>query len=505
MSLLWLLLVPALGGVLAWVSGARHPNWPRWIALVVLAIDMVIALTLVGPALSSGQSAWIVGLDRPWIPQLGISFELDLDGLSLVLILLSIALGLVSVVISWTEITDRVGLFHANLLWATTGVIGVFLALDLFLFFFFWELMLVPMYFLIALWGHEHRFYAAIKFFIFTQGSGLVMLVAILVLVFVHQHASGHLTFDYLVLLGTKMSPTTGFWLMLGFFLAFAVKLPAVPFHTWLPDAHTEAPTAGSVLLAGVLLKTGAYGLIRFVVPLFPDAAHAFAPVAMALGVIGILYGALLAFGQNDMKRLVAYSSVSHMGFVLLGVFAWNTLALQGVVVQMLAHGVSTGALFVLVGALQERIHTRDMRLMGGLWATLPRLSAFGMFFAIASLGLPGLGNFIGEFLILLGSFHASVVLTVIAATGLVAGAAYALLLVQRAFHGRPSTSLGVVKAIDLTTPHLVVMGGLVLAIIALGLYPQPVFDQVARGLAVLEHDGAGSAGAYLQFAEGAR
>ena len=205
------------------------------------------------------------------------------------------------------------------------------------------------------------------------------------------------------------------------------------------------------------------------------------------------------------MKRLVAYSSVSHMGFVLLGVFAWNTLALQGVVVQMLAHGVSTGALFVLVGALQERIHTRDMRLMGGLWATLPRLSAFGMFFAIASLGLPGLGNFIGEFLILLGSFHASVVLTVIAATGLVAGAAYALLLVQRAFHGRPSTSLGVVKAIDLTTPHLVVMGGLVLAIIALGLYPQPVFDQVARGLAVLEHDGAGSAGAYLQFAEGAR
>jgi NADH-quinone oxidoreductase subunit M len=292
---------------------------------------------------------------------------------------------------------------------------------------------------------------------------------------------------------------------MLGFFIAFAVKLPAVPFHTWLPDAHTEAPTAGSVLLAGVLLKTGAYGLLRFVVPLFPAAAHTFAPVAMALGVIGILYGALLAFGQNDMKRLVAYSSVSHMGFVLLGVFAWNTLALQGVVVQMLAHGISTGALFVLVGALQERIHTRDMRLMGGLWATLPRLSAYGMFFAIASLGLPGLGNFIGEFLILLGSFHTSVVLTVIAAGGLVAGAAYALLLVQRAFHGSPSPTLGVAKAIDLTAPHLAVMGVLVLAIIALGLYPQPVFDQVARGLAVLEHDGTISAGASMQLAEGAR
>jgi NADH-quinone oxidoreductase subunit M len=286
---------------------------------------------------------------------------------------------------------------------------------------------------------------------------------------------------------------------MLGFFIAFAVKLPAVPFHTWLPDAHTEAPTAGSVLLAGILLKTGAYGLIRFVVPLFPDAAHAFAPVAMALGVIGILYAALMAFGQNDMKRLVAYSSVSHMGFVLLGVFAWNTLALQGVVVQMLAHGISTGALFILVGALQERIHTRDMRLMGGLWGAVPRLSAFGMVFAIASLGLPGLGNFIGEFLILLGSFRVSVPLTVIAAGGLVAGAAYALLLVQRAFHGKASPHPDAAKPIDLTAPHLAVMAVLVIAIIGLGLYPQPIFDQVAPGLAVLQHNGAPSVGAAAQ------
>jgi NADH-quinone oxidoreductase subunit M len=506
MILLWLIVVPAVGGGLAWLSGARHPDWPRWITLIVLAIDLVIALPLIGPAISSGQTAWIASLDRPWIPQLGISFELDLDGLSLALILLTILLSLVSVVISWTEITDRVGLFHANLLWTTTGVIGVFLALDLFLFFFFWELMLVPMYFLIALWGHEHRFYAAIKFFIFTQGSGLIMLVAILVLAFIHQHATGHFTFDYLALLGTKMSPTTAFWLMLGFFLAFAVKLPVVPFHTWLPDAHTEAPTAGSVLLAGILLKTGAYGLLRFVVPLFPGAAHAFTPVAMALAVISILYGALLAFGQNDMKRLVAYSSISHMGFVLLGVFAWNTLALQGVVVQMLAHGISTGALFILVGALQERIHTRDMRLMGGLWGAMPRLSAFGMFFAIASLGLPGLGNFIGEFLILLGSFRVSVPFTVIAAGGLVAAAAYALLLVQRAFHGVAAEQRpGRVAPTDLAAPHLAVMAVLVLAIIWLGLYPQPVFDQVAPGLAVLQHNGAPSAGIAEQLAEGPR
>jgi NADH-quinone oxidoreductase subunit M len=361
------------------------------------------------------------------------------------------------------------------------------------------------MYFIIALWGHERRFYASIKFFLFTQGSGLLMLLAILVLVFIHRQATGQLTFDYLALLGTKMGATTAFWLMLGFFIAFAVKLPVVPVHTWLPDAHTEAPTAGSVLLAGVLLKTGAYGLLRFVVPLFPGAAHAFAPVAMTLAVIGILYGALLAYGQHDLKRLVAYSSISHMGFVLLGVFAWNTLALQGVVAQMVAHGISTGALFILVGALQERIHTRDMRLMGGLWGTIPRLSALGMFFAIASLGLPGLGNFIGEFLILLGSFYVSVPFTVIAALGLVAAAAYSLLLVQRAFHGGAEAQQGRAPPIDLTPPHLAVMAVLVLAIIGLGLYPQPIFDQVAPGLAVLEHSGALSGTAPHQLAEGTR
>ena len=502
MILFWLLIFPAVGGVLAWIAGTRNPDAPRWVSIAVLTLELLMALPLIGAAAAPGHGAWIAQFDHSWIPQLGISFELDLDGLSLVLILLTIVLSLICVVISWTEITDRSGLFHANLLWTTTGVIGVFLALDLFLFFFFWELMLVPMYFMIALWGHENRSYAAIKFFLFTQGSGLLMLVSILVLVFIHQRATGDLTFDYFALLGTKMSPTTGFLLMLGFFIAFAVKLPAVPFHTWLPDAHTEAPTAGSVLLAGILLKTGAYGLIRFVVPLFPAAAHAFAPVAMALAVAGILYGALLAFGQNDLKRLVAYSSISHMGFVLLGVFAWSTLALQGVVAQMVAHGISTGALFVLVGALQERIHTRDMRRMGGLWGQVPRLSACGMFFAIASLGLPGLGNFIGEFLILLGSFQASVVFTVIATFGLVAAAAYSLLLVQRAFHGAAQEPAPHRAIADLSAPHLAVMAVLVVAIVGLGLYPQPVFDEVAPGLSAVQHSAAVSASLPQHVAE---
>ncbi|MDD2876007.1 MAG: NADH-quinone oxidoreductase subunit M [Acidiphilium sp.] len=489
MMLLWLILVPAIGGLLAWPAERLRPSAARWISLASMVVDLLILLQIwqhhAGPIDITGGGRWVAMLNIPWIPQLGINITLGLDGLSLLLILLTIGLGFVSVVISWSEIGERVGAFHFNLLWTLAGTIGVFLALDLFLFFFAWEIMLVPMYFLIALWGHENRIYASIKFFLFTQGSGLLMLLAILALVLVHRRATGTLTFNYFQLLGTRMNPATEMWIMLGFFIAFIVKLPAVPFHTWLPDAHTEAPTAGSVILAGIMLKTGAYGLLRFVVPLFPLAAMRFAPIAMLLGVIGIIYGAVLAFGQTDMKRLVAYSSVSHLGFVLLGIFAWNTLALQGAVMQMLAHGVSTGALFITVGALQERLHTRDMRQMGGLWASLPRLSALGMFFAIASLGLPGLGNFIGEFLILLGTFRLHPVFAVIGALGVITAAAYSLILVQRAFHGPPRETMAAVP--DLRMRHLAVMAALSVAIIGLGLYPQPIFDVAAGGLANLQ------------------
>lgn len=294
------------------------------------------------------------------------------------------------------------------------------------------------------------------------------------------------LTFDYFDLLGTALAPATGFWIMLGFFIAFAVKLPAFPFHTWLPDAHTEAPTAGSVILAGVLLKTGAYGLLRFVVPLFPQAAERFAPVAMWLGAIGILYGAVLAFAQSDMKRLVAYSSVSHMGFVLLGVFAWNALALQGVVVEMIAHGVSTGALFIVVGFIQERLHTRDLRRLGGLESDVPRLAALAMLFAIASLGLPGLGNFIGEFLILLGSFAVARPVTIVATLGLVTAVIYALALIQRALHGTSAEPRGPLR--DLSARELSVLASLAAAIVWLGFYPQPLLGTASGGLANLSH-----------------
>jgi NADH-quinone oxidoreductase subunit M len=500
MMLLLLILVLLIGGVAAWLGERRGEAWPRWISLIVLAIDLALVLVLWAERDGSAAAAtgsWFADLDWPWIPPLGIRFHLGMDGLSLVLILLTILLGIASVAASWTEITERVGFFHFNLLWVLAGVAGVFLALDLFLFFLFWELMLVPTYFLIAIWGHEQRFYASIKFFLFTQGSGLLMFVAIVALFFVNYRQTGTPTFDYFALARAQLDSTTQTWLMLGFFIAFAVKLPAVPFHTWLPDAHTQAPTAGSVVLAGLLLKTGAYGLLRFAVPLFPEAAAAFAPVAMTLGVIGILYGAMLAFAQDDMKRLVAYTSVSHLGFVLLGIYAWNTLALQGVIMQMVAHGVSTGALFILVGALQERLHTRDMRRLGGLWSDVPRLAAIGMFFAIASLGLPGLGNFVGEFLIMFGTYRVAGGFAIAAALGLIVATAYALIFVQRVFQGE---NRGTTTLLDLSARHMAVMSAMVVTLVWLGIYPQLVFDTAGPGLANLQWILAGrSAAARVQ------
>lgn len=479
MILAWLIIILLTGGLLAWLLSRWNTLWPRYISLLALGVDSILAVVLwgryFGQARFSSESSWLLAeLNREWIPQLGISFHLAIDGLSLLLVVLTLFLGIMAVVASWTEVRERVGFFHFNLMWILAGIVGVFLSLDLFLFYFFWELMLVPMYFLIGIWGHENRIYAAIKFFIFTQAGGLLMLAAILGLYFIHGQNTGTYTFDYSQLLGTAMNSQTAMLLMLGFFIAFAVKLPVVPVHSWLPDAHTEAPTAGSVILAGLLLKTGAYGLIRFAVPLFPQAALDFAPVAMALGVIGILYGAILAFAQTDLKRLVAYTSISHMGFVLLGVFAANDLALQGAVIQILCHGISTGALFILAGALQERIHTRDLNRMGGFWSVAPRMGAVTLFFALASLGLPGLGNFLGEFLVLFGSYRSSVSLTVLAATGLVFATVYSLWIIQRVFHGPREHSLAFS---DLSAREMAVMGVMIIAIVWLGLFPQPVLN----------------------------
>ena len=485
MLLLNLILILLFGGAIAWWSQRLGNNWPRLISISVILIDLVyllISLSAMGLenftlVLSvNDPSSWLLSYKANWIPRFGISFELAMDGLSLVLIFLTLVLGAIAVVSSWNEANERQGFFQANILWTLTGVVGVFLAMDLFAFFVFWEVMLVPMYLLIAIWGHEGKAYASMKFFIFTQFSGLLMLVAIVVLAKLHHDASGQWSFSYFDLLGSPIDHDLGFWLMLGFFIAFVVKLPGFPFHTWLPDAHTQAPTAGSVILAGILLKTGAYGLIRFTVPLFPHAALEFAPIAMMLGVAGIIYGAVLAFAQSDFKRLVAYSSISHMGFVLLGVFAWNSLALQGAVMQMVAHGFSTAALFMIAGALQQRLHTRDMNKMGGLWHHMPRMGAVALFFVMASLGMPGLGNFVAEFLVLLGLFKVNPWMAVAAALGLITAAIYSLIMMQRAFYGKPDENQ---RLQDFGRLEMTAMAVMIVALIWLGVYPQPVLDLV--------------------------
>jgi NADH-quinone oxidoreductase subunit M len=475
MILAWLIIIPIVGGFAAWLLDRKDSDAARWISLAALALDAIVLISFwsrQSVQLNLNRGVWLVEMDRHWIPQLGIDLHLALDGLSLVLVALTLFLGIISVICSWTEIRDRVGFFHLNLLWILAGILGVFLALDLFLFYFFWELMLVPMYFLINIWGHENRVYASLKFFIFTQAGGLLMLLSILALYFVHGIGTGTYTFNYSLLIGTKMTPGTAFWIMLGFLLAFLVKLPAVPFHPWLPDAHTEAPTAGSVILAGLLLKTGAYGLLRFVLPLFPDAASSIAPMMMILATVGIIYGAILAFGQRDLKRLVAYTSVSHMGFVLLGIFANNMTSLSGAVMQIVAHGVSTGALFIIVGIIHERIQTRDLDRMGGFWSVVPRLSAVGLVFALASLGLPGFGNFVAEFMVLLGSYRTQSSITIVAASGLVLSAIYSLWIVQRVFHGEKAKYLPIM---DITMRETAILAAMIAVIFWTGIFPRPL------------------------------
>jgi NADH-quinone oxidoreductase subunit M len=487
MILVYLIGVLLIAGIVAWPTARWSPQLSRWIALIGIAVDLVLTVFIWTASRSSSETrTWIDEVDWNWVPSFGIHFHLAVDGLSLLMLALTFFLGIMAVLASWTEIREQVGFFHFNLLWVLAGIAGVFLAVDLFLFYFCWELMLVPMYFLILIWGHERRVYAAVKFFLFTQLSGLLMLIAILALYFIHHQTTGVYTFEYSELLGTQLSPSTELWIMLGFFVAFAVKLPVVPLHTWLPDAHTEASTAGSVILAGLLLKTGGYGLLRFVVPLFPRAAHEFTPAALVLAVIGIIYGAIMAFSQTDLKRLVAYTSVSHLGFVLLGIFSWNSLALQGAIMTMISHGLSTGALFILVGGLQERLHTRDLNQMGGLWDVVPRLSGAALFFSLGSLGLPGLGDFIGEFLVLLGSYRVSIPITVVASIGVLTSTFYALRLVQLAFQG-PNTHPWQLS--DLNSREAFMMAVMIPGLLWLGLYPQPVFNTSRQALDHLQRE----------------
>ncbi|MBS3803644.1 MAG: NADH-quinone oxidoreductase subunit M [Oleiphilaceae bacterium] len=486
MILLWLILIPFLGGLLCWQADRWGEQAPRWIALATMLFVLGITLVLwwLGdyalqvPA--TGESlSWGLEWRMDWIPRFGISVHLAVDGLSLVLVGLTGFLGALAVLCSWHEIGARVGFFHLNLLWILGGVVGVFLAIDLFLFFLFWEMMLVPMYFLIALWGHsgsggKSRIRAATKFFIYTQASGLLMLAGILAMVFINYSDTGQFSFSYEALLQTQVSGSTATILMLAFFIAFAVKLPVVPLHGWLPDAHAQAPTAGSVDLAGILLKTAAYGMLRFALPFFPEASADFAPIAMTLGLVGIFYGAILACGQEDIKRLIAYTSISHMGFVLIAIYSGSELALQGAVVLMLAHAFSSAGLFILSGQIYERVHTRQMSQMGGLWGRVTGLPGFTLVFVAAALGLPGTANFVGEFMILFGTFPVAPVIVVFGAGSMVLAAIYGLLLMQRVHFG-PARADNPLAGLDVREYGMMLI--LVALVLVFGLFPQPLLD----------------------------
>lgn len=497
MILVILLAILMGGGVLAWASASFSKSASRWISLGALLADFVIAAKM---WLSSGSislepnSTWLRSVKYNWIEQFGISFHLAMDGISLVMLVLTFFLGILSVLISWRTITKNVGFFHFNVLWLLAGITGVFLAMDLMLFYFFWEIMLVPMYFVMVIWGHENSRYAGWKFFLFTQISGLMMLLSIIALYFYHGAQTGNYTFNYFELLGNIPGGAVTFWLMLGFLLAFFVKLPAFPFHSWLPDAYVESPSAGSVIVAALMSKTAAYGLIRFVVPLFPEASHSIAVYALAIGAISILYGAKMAYAQRNLKRLIAFSSFSHMGFILIGVFSFNILAFQGVLLQMVAHGLSIAALFIISEFIYERIGSFDMNDMGGFWERMPNGGGFTLVFVMASVGLPGLANFVAEFLTLAGAWQYNVMMSVFATLGLIVSVVYSLRILQKVFHQRKHTKD--FNLPDFNVREWVVIGSLTVAIIWLGLFPQavvkvaqPAFDNIEKSVAVSEQD----------------
>ncbi|GGD60477.1 complex I subunit 4 family protein [Lacimicrobium alkaliphilum] len=466
-SLIW---CPVLLGILSWLAERRLRGAGNWVTLGALVLLLFVSFYLG----AMGDS--FVSLS--WFSRFNIHFTLFYDGLAQLMVVMTLLLAMLALLVSWREIDRRHGFFHFNLMFSVAGINGVFLAADLFLFFLCWEAMLLPMTALILIWGHENRRYAAIKFFIFTQVSGLLMLLSIIALALFHQHSQGSLSFSLNELQYLDLPIDVQFWLMLGFFIAFAVKLPSVPFHTWLPDAHTQAPTAGSVLLAGILLKTGAYGLIRVLLPLFPEAAMSFAPVAVTLGVISIVYGALMAFSQTDFKRLVAYSSISHMGFILLALFSWQAIALQGAVLVMVAHGISSAGLFCVAGMLQHRLQSRELGEMGGLWASAPRMATVTLVFVMAGIGLPGLANFNGEFLSLLGSFAVYPLHAVAATLAIVGSALYGLRLFQRTFQGPVHTEVE-----DLQGRELLFCGLLVLALVYFGVQPHLILEASAASL----------------------
>jgi NADH-quinone oxidoreductase subunit M len=472
-----ILFTPLVGALLLLFVGRMQENAIRWIANAFATLGFLVAVPLwfwYEPM----AGTWQLVERARWIPSIGAEYHLGVDGFSVLLILLTTLMGAIAVLSSWTAITERVKEYYVFMLVLQTGMLGALMALDFVLFFLFWEVMLVPMYFLIGIWGGGRRLYSAIKFFIYTLAGSVVMLLGIMALYFHNHSVTGAYSFDVTLYHQMAVPFEIQKWVFLAFFLGFAVKVPMFPFHTWLPDAHTDAPTAGSVILAAVLLKMGTYGFIRFSLPILPDASRYFVPLIIGLSVIGIIYGALVALAQTDWKRLVAYSSVSHMAMVMLGMFALTPLGVTGSIIQQINHGISTGALFLIVGIVYERRHTRDIAEYGGLSKVMPVFAAVFLIMTMSSIGLPALNGFIGELLILQGVFPVSKAWAAVAVSGIVLGAAYMLWLYQRTMFGKIENPANAGLK-DLGARELATFLPLIALAFWIGLYPAPFLNRI--------------------------
>ena len=473
-----ILFLPLAGAFVLLFVPKQNEDAIRWIANIVAFAGFIVSIPLwfwYNP-----QNPEFQFVERAaWIPSVGAEYFLGVDGFSVLLILLTTLMGFIAILSSWNAITERVKEYYIFLLVLQTGMLGAFMSLDFLLFFLFWEVMLVPMYFLIGIWGSANRLYSAIKFFLYTLVGSVVMLLGILALYFYNHQVTGVYSFDVTQFHKLNVPADLQWWVFLAFFLGFAIKVPMFPFHTWLPDAHTDAPTAGSVILAAVLLKMGTYGFIRFSLPILPEATRTFAPMVAFLCIVGIVYGALVALAQKDWKRLVAYSSVSHMAMVMLGMFALNPVGITGSIVQQLNHGISTGALFLLVGVVYERRHTREISEYGGLSKVMPVYAAVFLVMTMSSIGLPTLNGFIGEFLILQGVFVDSKMWAAFAASGVVLGAAYMLYLYQRTMFGKIENPKNE-HLPDLSLREFATFAPLIVLAVWIGLYPKPFLDRLA-------------------------